>query len=268
VTVERATVTDWRGKTSVTTNDVMGRVAARLLPAINPGEADTLETFAYTAAGQVAQITTATNNVTNRVTYNAYDNWQRLLKKDCPEGVLAYSYTPDNRVQTIQAYRRSVVATNGAITNGTTADLSLGYSYDALGRLAVVTNATGGGTNTTRYGYDNAGNLATVTYPGGGAHLYFYNAQNRLTQLIVTSPTKLLREYVYGLNPVGDRISVIETAQTTGSPQMRWEAAWEGRLRPKRFYSVSTSTLTMPPTEHFLIRRTTMNCIRMFTIRH
>ncbi|HWD21489.1 MAG TPA: RHS repeat-associated core domain-containing protein [Verrucomicrobiae bacterium] len=248
VKVQQTAVTDWRHKTIVTTEDVMGRMAAKTLPAINPGETDTLETFFYTAAGQMAQVATATNNVTNRVTYYAYDNLQRLLKKDCAEGVLAYSYTPDNRVQTIQAYRRGVVATNGAITNGTTADLSLGYSYDAMGRLAVVTNATGGGTNTTRYGYDGAGNLASVNYPNGGAHSYSYNAQNRLTQLIVTSPTKLLREYVYGLNPVGDRTSVVETAQTTGAPQVRWKEAWEydgsAAPTPPRARRLTRETLT------------------------
>ena len=66
----------------------------------------------------------------------------RLAQKDLPEGVLAYTYWPDNHVQTIKAYRRSAVAVNGAVTNGTTPDVSLGYGYDYLGRLAGVTNNT------------------------------------------------------------------------------------------------------------------------------
>jgi len=41
-----------RGKTIVTTEDVMGRMATKFLPAINPGESNTVETYTYTAGGQ------------------------------------------------------------------------------------------------------------------------------------------------------------------------------------------------------------------------
>ncbi len=89
-------VTDWRNKTSVTTEDTLGRVATKSWPPINPGETATLETYRYTVGGQVAQVLTTTNGATNRLASYTYDDLNRLAKKTPPEGVLAYTWTPDS----------------------------------------------------------------------------------------------------------------------------------------------------------------------------
>src|SRR5207237_1230562 len=53
------------------------------------------------------------------------------------------------------------------------------YGYDALNRLASVTdNAPGGGTTT--YSYDDAGRLGSYTYPNGITTKYSYDALNRI----------------------------------------------------------------------------------------
>ncbi len=94
----------------------------------------------------------------------------RKITASCRRGRLQVclawrTWTHDCHVQTINAYRRSLVAVNGPITNGTTADVSLGNAYDYLGRLAAVTNVTLSPTNVTTYTYDNVGNLAGIVYP-------------------------------------------------------------------------------------------------------
>lgn len=49
---------------------------------------------------------------------------------------------------------------------------SLGFSYDAFGRLAAMTDPAGG---ITAYEYDERGNLIKVTYPDGKNKTYVYN---------------------------------------------------------------------------------------------
>jgi RHS repeat-associated protein len=218
--VAQTLVTDWRGATTVTTEDLMGRLWTRELPGMNAGDPDTVETYAYAASGQVAQVVVTTNGATNRITYYAYDGLNRLTNKDCPEGVLGYTWTADNHVQSITAYRRGLVATHGVITNGTPADVSLSYGYDYAGRLSTVTN------------------------------WFAYNAQNRLTTLTVTNAGKMGRQYSYGLGPTGARTNVLELTQPAGSLQQRWGAAWEydGRYGtnavPARAYRLTRETLT------------------------
>ncbi len=169
------------------------------------------------------------------------------MNKDCPEGVLGYTWTADNHVQSITAYRRGLVATHGVITNGTPADVSLSYGYDYAGRLSTVTNS---GTVAVSYGYDNVGNLAAVVEKGLATNWFAYNAQNRLTTLTVTNAGKMGRQYSYGLGPTGARTNVLELTQPAGSAQQRWGAAWEydGRYGtnavPARAYRLTRETLT------------------------
>ncbi len=50
--VAQTLVTDWRGATTVTTEDLMGRLWTRELPGMNAGDPDTVETYSYIASGQ------------------------------------------------------------------------------------------------------------------------------------------------------------------------------------------------------------------------
>lgn len=234
VNVQQTSVTDFRGKTIVTTEDVMNRLASKVLPPINPGETETTETWSYTAAGQVSSVVTSNGGVAIRSVYYDYDNLNRLVQKDTPEGVLAYSYTPDSHVQGIQGYRRSAVAVNGTITNGTTPDVSLGYAYDYAGRLAGVTNNLQVTPNVTGYTYDPVGDLAESVYPNGLRHDYAYNAENRLVEVGLTNGNGTeLQTYSYDLSPTGMRTNIIESAGASIVRQIRYGYDSINPLHPK-----------------------------------
>ena len=55
----------------------------------------------------------------------------------------------------------------------------MSYTYDAAGRRASMTDATG----TTRYSYDSTGRLLTVTEPDGGVTAASYDAAGQRTSL-------------------------------------------------------------------------------------
>ena len=66
VNVQQTAVTDFRGKTIVTTEDVMNRLATKVLPGINPGETSTTIAYSYTPTGQISQAQTSTNGTVIR----------------------------------------------------------------------------------------------------------------------------------------------------------------------------------------------------------
>jgi RHS repeat-associated protein len=221
--VQETAVTDFRGKTIVTLEDVMGRLATKIWPPINAGETNTTFTYSYTPGGQPAQVQTSVGSTVERTVYYDYDNLNRLIQKDVPEGVLTYTWTPDSHVQSINGYRRSYVAVNGPVTNGTPTDVSLGYAYDFASRLSRVTNNEISTPNVTTYAYDPVGNLTNSTYPGGFRHNYTFNAQNRLLLAALTNGSgSQLQAFSYGLNAVGGRTNALESAGSSVVKQMSY----------------------------------------------
>jgi len=102
-----------------------------------------------------------------------------------------------------------VAGTNGSHESGVSPDVSLGYSYDCLGRVASVTNSYLG---PTTYGYDAVGNLAWTAASGGPCHTYSYNAQNRLVTLLVANDSgTVFRSYYYTLGLTGLRTNTFES---------------------------------------------------------
>ncbi len=164
INVQQTSVTDFRGKTIVTTEDVMGRMATKSLPPINAGETNTVETYTYTAGGQRSSVTVKVGGVTTQSYSYNYDGLNRLTQKasmyDLEE--LSYTWTPDNHILSISGFLTVPITTNGPATNSSTADVSLEYAYDYLGRLAFVTNSTISSPNVTSYTYDAVGNEANL----------------------------------------------------------------------------------------------------------
>jgi hypothetical protein len=136
----------------------MGRISKQTLPAVNAGETSTTVNYLYSDLSLLERVDMSGHVV--RTNYYAYDDLRRLAKKDTPEGVLAYGYNI-NALETIKGYRRGAVSVNGAI-GGAVPDVSLGYGYDALTRLATVTNCTLAAPNVTAYRYDNVGKPGIV----------------------------------------------------------------------------------------------------------
>lgn len=238
----------------------MGRLATKVLPPINTGETNTTITYTYTPAGQKAEMQTAVGGTTTRTTYFAYDNLNRLIRKDAPEGVLTYTWTPDSHVATINGYRRSVVGINSAITNGTMADVSLGYGYDYQGRLEMVTNNTLSTSNETDYSYDGVGNLSETQVVPDLADIdntvmessYDYNAQNRLTGMSMELAAECSYELSYGLDADGMRTNVSETLtentsgdfkQTTHTAKYEYDKVYNGGSAPARVHRLTKETI-------------------------
>ncbi len=208
VYTQRKGITDFRGKTIWITNDLMDRVQAKVLPAINDGEVATTNRYAYSAVGLLERVDVS--GQLNRSTYYAYDDLRRLQRKDTPEGVLAYTYDGANALETIKGYSRTAVAVN-ADPGSATPDVSLSYDYDTLGRLDSVKDLKLSETDETTYVYDKVGNLASNIYPNGVMHKYTYTEQNRLKELAVTRGNQsLLRRYAYTLGAAGQRTGVTE----------------------------------------------------------
>ena len=213
--VAQTAVTDFRGKTITNTLDRLDRAAARFLPAINPGETNTIVTYRYDTNGLLSRVDMA-GQVT-RTNYYFYDPLRRLVQKDTPEGVLAYGYATNGDLLGLAGYRRAWVPVGGAIPTNAGPDVCLAYAYDQLGRLLWLTNGGLARSNVTAYAYDAVGNLAGVMYPNGLTHNYTYSPQNRLTALALNrGDGSLLRSFAYGLDPAGHRVACWRATPSTG----------------------------------------------------
>ena len=94
--------------------------------------------------------------------------------------------------------------------------ITVNYTYDALNRLATLSESD---TGTTSYTYDNVGNLQSVTYPNGVVHAYSYDARNRLANLGVNGTVNgapgPIASYAYTLDASGHRTAVTELSGRT-----------------------------------------------------
>ena len=183
-----AAKTDFNGKTTTYAYDLLNRLTSKTP---DPTLGQPTVQFSYSETGQRAQMIDASGTTTY-----TYDLRDRLVSKATPQGTLTYTYDQAGDVASIRSSN----------AGGT----SVNYTYDALNRLATVTdNRLESGVAT--YAYDNAGNLANFAYPNGVKHTYAYNALNRLTSLAVADQTSsTLASYGYTLGPTGNRVSVAE----------------------------------------------------------
>ncbi|MCQ4897679.1 hypothetical protein, partial [Anaerotruncus sp. DFI.9.16] len=80
------------------------------------------------------------------------------------------------------AYDAAGNRTGFALTRNGTVELSLGYAYDSLNRLAEVKK---GETVIARYAYDDNGNRISLEYPESGlTTAYAYNPANLVISLV------------------------------------------------------------------------------------
>lgn len=177
--------TDYRGKTTVYAYDTLHRLLSATPDA---SLSEPAVTFTYTPVGQRATMADASGTTTY-----AYDNRNRLISKQTPQGTLIYTYNAASDVQTVRSSHANGIAVD--------------YGYDALNRLeTVVDNRLG----TTAYTYDAVGNLASDLRPNGVRSTYSYNRTNRLTSLSIGKSTTTLNSYSYALDPTGRRLSATE----------------------------------------------------------
>ncbi len=182
----RISRTDFNGVTTNYAYDVNGRLTERSYPV------GTSVSFTYTATGRRASATDARGVATY-----SYNDRDQLVSMTAPEGwTLQYSWDA--------AGNRKELTTNLGAGGLFTTE----YSYDAVGRLATVTDARSG---VYAYGYDAAGRRASLSYPNGVVTTYVHDAASRLVNLQTGAPDgSVIQSYDYTLEPTGNRQAVTE----------------------------------------------------------
>lgn len=115
-----------------------------------------LDSFTYTAGGEVATMTDASGTSTF-----SYDSRGRLVSEVNADG-RAQDYEHD---------------ATGNLLRATTPSGSVRYEYDSLQRMVAAIDVDGA---TTRYGYDAAGNVVLVELPNGLDESRTYDSRGRL----------------------------------------------------------------------------------------
>lgn len=183
----RVTTTDFRGKQTSYEFDPMNRLTARR-PDLSLGEPAVF--YSYTETGMRRSMTDASGTTTY-----TYDQRDRLLTKQTPQGALTYTHDLAGNLTSMRSSNADGVLVD--------------YTYDVLHRLSNVTdNQLAAGTTT--YTYDVVGNLKSDSRPNGVRADYVYNALNRLTNLDITRAGTAQASYAYTLDRTGRRLSVTE----------------------------------------------------------
>jgi RHS repeat-associated protein len=182
--------TDFNNRTTTFGYDVMGRLTTRT-PSTAFSEEPAI-TYTYNAKGQLLTMTDATGT-----TPYAYDTRDRLTQKVTPQGTLFYTY--------------DIGGSLASITTSTSGGAAMTYTYDALNRLATVTDLNN---QTTTYSYDAVGNLATTALPNGVTSTYSYTSLNRLLNLASEKSGNNVANYGYTLAATGHRLFASETLGT------------------------------------------------------
>jgi RHS repeat-associated protein len=158
--------------------------------------------FAYDANGNLKSLTDAKGHQT---TY-AYDNMDRVKSQTDPlshqttytydAGGILSGFTDAKGQTTILAHdglgRRSSIGFNAVTVAGhTTFDSTIGYTYDAVGRLKMITDSLAG---VSAFGYDDYDRPTSVTTPQGNIR-YGYDAGDRLTSETIGSSASLVYQY-------------------------------------------------------------------------
>jgi RHS repeat-associated protein len=117
--------------------------------------------YSYDSNGNLNGVTDGTGTITMQ-----YDAANQVTNITYPTGrSLTYTYNADGQ-------RTKLVSQDGYTVN---------YSYDTVGRLKTLTNASG--ENIISYDYDNAGRLIKETNGNGTYTTYEYDLQSQLTRL-------------------------------------------------------------------------------------
>jgi YD repeat-containing protein len=178
--------------------DAQGRIVQKTYPD------GSQSSFTYSVRGNLTSY--ADSHGTTTMTYDAAD---RLTRVDYPgERFLNYQYDTAGR-------RSQIVDQEGFTTN---------YSYDAQGRLTILTDALGA--NIVSYEYDSAGRLEREVKGNGTTTTYEYNAFGQIIRMRNLDPAaQLLSKFEYTFDQFGRRSSV-----TTLDGETQYEYNDAGRL--------------------------------------
>ena len=173
--------TNRNGQTITYAYNAAGQVTSQTFP--DGSHSD----FSYDARGNLRTAVDATGTIT--LTYDAAD---RLTRVDYPGG-LFLQFTLDSAGR-----RTRMVDQTGYTVN---------YQYDAVGRLAGLTD--GANSPVVTYTYDSAGRLARKDNGNGTYITYQYDANGNVIHLINFAPDKTVSsQFDYTYDPLGRRTSM------------------------------------------------------------
>ncbi|MFO1459481.1 MAG: VWA domain-containing protein [Verrucomicrobiota bacterium] len=188
----RAWAVDFKGKRTTYQYDNRNRLTS-ITPDASTGDAGVM--FTYYPFGNRYTMSDATG-----LTTWTYDSRKRLQSKATPQGTLSYSYNDNSQVQ-------SVASSNNRGSQ-------IGYTYDEIGRLAVVTETHDGVSYPTVHRYDGLGRLTEVdsrnsvntsTYL---KHVFTYNNRGQMRGVELRNNSATLASFNYTLGPAGQRYSL------------------------------------------------------------
>jgi RHS repeat-associated protein len=168
-------LTDARGNTYTRVFDAMDRLTAMLYPG------GSREQYRYDAMGNPVGYTTRAGQIRTSV----FDNRNREIQTNWSDS------TPDI-TRTFDAAGRVLSEDNGAV--------ALTYSYNAANQvLSETTQLTAQPVRTVGYSYDAAGRLASTTYPGGNVATQTYTPRGQIAGIDLDGGTVAS----YECNPAG-----------------------------------------------------------------
>lgn len=180
-------MTDAKGNAVSYDYDTLNRETLRSFTPVTPLPQEVLQVAtAYDKNGNVVTITETDTVGDQKVTSQAYDRFDRLIRREDSYGK-ATNYAYDDN-----GNRTQLVDPDQNVTR---------YTFDKLNRVSTVTNLQG----TTKYSYDKSGLRLKVTYPGNAVMAYQYDEVGRTDTITHSQNSAQVSKYHYEYDTHGNR---------------------------------------------------------------
>lgn len=134
------------------------------------------------------RLTKVVDTVSGTITITRhYDDLDRLLQEQTPQGTVQYTYDAAGRRETMTAGSQPQVT----------------YNFDAADRLTSITQ----GTEAVQMGYDNGGRRTTLGLPNGEIGAYSYDSSNELIGIGYTNSTGVIGDLQYAYDADGGKLN-------------------------------------------------------------
>ncbi len=168
--------------------------------------------YTVNALGQVSQVTTSSDGGAASTIVSGASYYPNGAVKQFSYGNGIVHTMTQNARQLPSKSTDCTLAGTCAVANRR---LDLGYSFDANGNVASITDGTTAGRQTRTMGYDNLDRLTSTTSPMFGTASYAYDALDNLKQVNVSGGTQA-RNHYYCYNTT-NQLSFVRTGSNCSS---------------------------------------------------